>query len=721
MPVYCFAQDKQEPITFDADRIEAIGAENKLIGEGNVVISYKGSTLTADKVIFYRLTKDVEAFGNVRIEQAGNTIFSDEARFNMDTQKGKMSGARISAAPFYAKADTIEKISDKEMWMYNGYFTTCDKDKPHYRLKTRRMDLSLGEKIVAKDLTFMLYDSPLTYMPYYMQPLNDNRPRVTVTPGMSKEWGYYVLSAWRYYFSEDFLGRVHLDYREKKDLATGFDTKYNTNLFGEGFLRTYYMNERNIELKKPWASAFSEMINKDLLKKEDVDVKSRNTTERERYRISLRHNWDVDDDTTIKAEYNRVSDADFLGDYYLREYEKSASTSSYFLFTHLMPFSTFSVLGQKRTNRFLSEVEKLPEAKLDIASVEIGESNFYYSGVTSIANLNAKTAAPSDVTNHANRVDNENKLSYPKKIAFIETSPFVTFRETYYDRDADSSSDDVFRGVFSTGIDMSTKFYRIFETHTNVFNLDINRLRHVITPSISYGYTHEPTVPSSKLYIFDGVDSISGSNSATLSLENKLQTKRGDKIVDLLRFLVDSPYIFHFEDHGSRFGNINLDLEATPYDWLRFESDAIYDKDDRAFKNAGFDFVLTGPKEKSFNTGKNDVSAEDEDTDYATFFGAGYRWQRNSSNQLTTQLTHRLNKDWKFKVYERWEEETGGLREQEYTIYKNLHCWQLELTYNVRRGYGEAIYLVFRIKAFPESGVEFNNSYHAPKMGSQSY
>jgi hypothetical protein len=61
-----------------------------------------------------------------------------------------------------------------------------------------------------------------------------------------------------------------------------------------------------------------------------------------------------------------------------------------------------------------------------------------------------------------------------------------------------------------------------------------------------------------------------------------------------------------------------------------------------------------------------------------------------------------------------------GLREQEYTVSRDLHCWVWDITYNVKRGHGESIWFVFRLKAFPELEFEFNQSYHEPKPGSQS-
>ncbi|MCX5703127.1 MAG: hypothetical protein NT066_01320, partial [Candidatus Omnitrophica bacterium] len=104
--------------------------------------------------------------------------------------------------------------------------------------------------------------------------------------------------------------------------------------------------------------------------------------------------------------------------------------------------------------------------------------------------------------------------------------------------------------------------------------------------------------------------------------------------------------------------------------------------------------------------------------------GIGQRYQRKGSNEMTALFQWRLTPKWKFSAYERYERGhdislSRGLREQEYIISRDLHCWTTEVTYNVKRGMGEAIWFVFRIKAFPEMQLEFNQSYHAPKPGSQ--
>ena len=76
--------------------------------------------------------------------------------------------------------------------------------------------------------------------------------------------------------------------------------------------------------------------------------------------------------------------------------------------------------------------------------------------------------------------------------------------------------------------------------------LDIHRLRHIITPSANYYYTHQPTISPDNLNQYDSIDAVDTENGVKLAIENKLQTKRpigeGGALtsVDLATFIVSS-------------------------------------------------------------------------------------------------------------------------------------------------------------------------------------
>ena len=276
--------------------------------------------------------------------------------------------------------------------------------------------------------------------------------------------------------------------------------------------------------------------------------------------------------------------------------------------------------------------------------------------------------------------------------------PYVGTRYTYYSKDK-NGDENLLRSVFYSGHTISTKFYRIFpDLKVNSFGLEIDKLRHIITPSLEYAYIHDPTLPSDRLTAFESVDAITQSNVLNLSLENKLQTKRDGTSVDFLTLIIKSPYSFKMEGHGGRFGDINFDLEMFPNSRFKFWSDASFDLRRRSFRNANFDIEFT----------LNNKSK----------YGAGYRYSASDptdSEVFTISFESQLNPKWRVRGYHRFNFSQNYYEEQEYTLSRDLHCWEVEYTVNTKRKKGVSFWIGFKCKAFPDLGFDFTKSHHQPK------
>ncbi|MBL7151781.1 MAG: hypothetical protein ISS89_04230, partial [Candidatus Omnitrophica bacterium] len=423
-------------------------------------------------------------------------------------------------------------------------------------------------------------------------------------------------------------------------------------------------------------------------------------------------------DRRRKNDLNYNPDTEsFLEQYFLREYEKDTEPLTYAQFHHSFAYSSVDVYLQKRLNHWYGQLNKLPEITYSLPNVQVGDTTFYFSNTSGFVNLNKKAPAGSAGLPETNsvRFDTNNQFTFPLKVAFIEFSPYAKIQETFYNQDVYGSAT-LFRTIFYSGANISTKIYRLFDIKSNFLGMDINRLRHVITPTIAYSYQHTPTIPSSKIKQIDGPDGINGTSQvATLELSNKLQTKRGGSSVDLADFRVNTSYTFKpkgGDKRGSSFSDVIFNLELLPYSWLRVVSDATYkhsgnhnDKNYNKFINGNVNFEFDFGKERQF--------------------GIGQRYEKKGGNSLTYALKWRFTPKWKFYLYQRRQFSKtrtikSGLREQEYTISRDLHCWEVDLTYNVTRGVSKQVWLIFRLKAFPEMEFDYNQIYHQPKPGSQS-
>ncbi|MBI5873249.1 MAG: LPS-assembly protein LptD [Candidatus Omnitrophica bacterium] len=662
----------KQPITVNGDTVEFKSEGREVLAEGNVEIIYQESKITCDKIRVFMDEKIAIADGHVKFtKQTGEQLTGETIVYDFGEQSGTLINSSVAMAPYYGRTDVMEKLSDTEFLLNNAELSTCDLPHPHYKLKVREADMKPGKSLTAKGIKVSILDVPIMYLPQYSQELTDKRPRLMFTPGHRKNLGTYVLGSWRYYLNQNARGLLHLDWYQEKGWAEGIDLNYNTKLFGEGNVKYYRIDQEDT--------------------REEVTESLRERDERSR--LELRHRWNITDRDHAVLEFFKASDVDFRKDYFFREYEKEVAPRSFFLYSHVYENATLSFLGQPRVNDFESVVEKVPELKLETVNQKIGSAPLYYKSTTSMAHL-MNTPAGSSVTADISRADTSNQLTYLFRFFSVDFSPFVGHRDTFYTHGLDSD-EDLVRTMFFSGIDMSTKFFRLFDFQTDFMNLDIHNIRHVVTPSVQYRYQHEPSVNKSRLTQLDEVDALDRQNMVTLSLENKLQTKRSGQSVDLVTLILSSDYnLKHAASLDSGFQNFRYDLEFKPYSWWELDSDAEYDTQLQFFRTVNVDYWM--------NIGKSATTL-------------GYRFKHDESSQMTAGFTCPLNPFWKIGIYERFEFKTGELVEHEYRLERDMHCWIMEFIINQRETEGITFMLAFKLKAFPDIGINAEKTFAPPR------
>jgi len=675
-------QPEAKPIEINGDKVVYSIEENQVTAQGNVSVIRDNIRLYCDRMVYDRQNQIAVAEGNVVIIRGDERITGDEMTFNLNNMQGVFSSGNFFSNPFYGAGDKIRRVDTNHIVIDGGYLTTSDFDDPEYRLYAKRVDVFPGDKAVARHVRLKIGNVPIVYLPKYTQDLSEKEPAILMTPGYDKNWGEFLLTRWRYHLDERVKGNILLDYRSRLGLAEGLVAKYKTEFFGNGIIRTYYMNERRTSSKYHFW--------------QDRIVP---TVERERFKGEWRHSWMIDERTAAIWQFYRLSDDEILKDYFEREYEEDQSPNTYFQFTRAFPIGTLSYLTDVRVNRFTDDVEKLPEISYIIPQMRIASTNFYIKNTSTYSNFNKKTASPSEIRHKTMRVDTDGEIAYPFKLGFVELKPFAGSRQTYYSRTVEPEHYDSIRGIFRAGSDLSTKFFRVYNAQVDQWGLKIARLRHVISPSVAYQYTHDPTIPSSNLDQFDTIDNLNRSHTVTLSLENKLQTKYADTETELLRLVVESDFRLKEDPGRHGFNNVRVDTEVRPYPWMTLYFDSEYDTIGERLKVANTDLYLNDGDRWNLSISK--------------------RYHVDVDDLLTTAFNWKINPKWQFRTYQRYDLESGSLKEQEYGIVRDLHTWTVDLNFNQTRGEGSEIWIVFTLKAFPEIGFDFTTDFNERKAGSQ--
>ncbi len=747
-PTPAFSAEK-EPVSIKGDNVEYFDTLGKVVATGNVEAVYQDSKLTCDRATIYMQTKDAYLEGRVRLIQPDGLLKGEEIVYNFETRKGTILEAEGEAGEWRSKGDRAEKISAESYLHRGGYLTSCDFEEPHTRMRAREVRVFLDDKVVLKKVVMQIGSVPVMYLPSYTHLLDDKRPRVTIIPGKDKQWGLFLLTSWRVYLNENLQGRFHVDFREQMDLATGFDLNYRLPVGGRGLFRNYYTHQRDLHREHFWSDLFSS---------DPGDP----TTERERYRFQLQHIWEVDDTAKMTLEYNRVRDGTVVKDFFEREFEQSTATGiTYLQFIKTSPWFGLSFLVTKRVNRFETLTQSLPSISMGVRPLELpwlpdlaglinwldrrpdrpdeGNNLAKWSYLSSYKYEHSNVAdAVNGTENAMDSFDSTHEIFHPMRLLRrLNFRPFFRFRQASFSRGKTDFSPQ-FRQAGAVGFDLNSKLFRVFDVNTDLWNLNIRRLRHLITPGLSYLYQGQPTINADKLLRSDGLVK---SNTISPSLEQKLQTKHsnlpGGGTEDRVRFTTSMPYNIEGPDgRGGEWQSVNMNLEALPYPWLRFQSDGEIDPHIGKFTRINADLILNPGIEKGQSARSVAEITEKETGEVKELpwaVGLGWRYQRNTSAQLTFETEFNLGRKWRAGIYQAFdvkrfvtETSTTGdrtvkkiytLPEFEYRLRRDLHEWTVELLYNVRRGQGETVLVLFRLKAAPELPFEFERNYHQPKAG----
>ena len=699
------ASTMSQPVQLNGDSVEYSAEEGKFIASGNVVLKQNNSTLFCDRLEFFRDKQEAHAEGQVVLISDKGTIWADKGFYNFLKKQGEFTHARIMAKPYFGRAETISKINEDYYVLSNGYLTTSDYDTPEWRVKSQHMEFYPQEKAVARNSTLYFGGVPVMYFPQYTQNLRSDRPHFSVIPGYRKKFGAYALMAYSPVASNGIEMIYHADAYDKTGLAWGVDSKYAAGKLGQGLVRTYYMDGRD-RTKHFWVSDPA-------------------TTEKERYRVEWRHQVTIDPQTTAVAQYYKLSDSEILKDYFEKEYRLDQSPNTYFLLTRTLPYASMSLRADVNVNHFAPSVERLPELNYTLNNQQIGDSGFYFKSTNTLSNLVQKDASSADNNKRTVRLDTDNVLSRPFKVAFLQVVPNVGTEQTAYSRAADVKDDKSIRSIFKTGVDVSTKFYRVYEAYFKQWGIEINKLRHVITPTASYVYQHDPTIPASKFIQFDAVDSRYQSDQIILGLENKLQTKRNGQSVDIFRSLLTTPYRITDDVAGAGFGNYTMTNEAYPNPYVTLHNDVTYSNTLHQLKSASADVYLKDNKRWEFDISDRYTSNQSDPVINAVINPVTnpVTVTTPNTNYLTTQLTYKFNPKWRTVVYDRWNLQTKAWLEQQYSFVRDLHSWEVEFAYSRKDHYqdaGSEVWVIFRLKAFPKTGFRSSSGFNKAKAGSQA-
>ncbi|MBA3478769.1 MAG: LPS-assembly protein LptD [Lautropia sp.] len=155
---------------------------------GSAELRRPGTLLRADVIRYNQTTSEVEAVGDVTVDQGGTRIAGPSLKLQMDTDQGVFESPRyeLPASGGRGKADRIEMKGPRRFLLSNATFSTCRPDNEDWRIEARRIDIDQNDASgTARTATLVFQDTSVLRLPVLFFPVGDERKSGVLTPSLS--------------------------------------------------------------------------------------------------------------------------------------------------------------------------------------------------------------------------------------------------------------------------------------------------------------------------------------------------------------------------------------------------------------------------------------------------------------------------------------------------------------------------------------------------------
>lgn len=538
-----YAVEQEVPDSVYAETVPTTSVNTKKKGAIDAPIHYKAN----DSIVFYGSGKGfLYGEGNVRYEQArpielkadliqmnmdSNTVYatgrldslgkpvglpvfkdntdeysSKELAYNFETRKGFIKGGITQQGEGYIVADKTKKMNEDEMCMQGGKYTTCDHhDHPHFYLQLTKAKVKPGSYIAAGPAYLVMEDVPLPLViPFGFFPFTSSYSSGIIMPsyGDEMERGLFLKNGGYYFAINDYLdlevtGEIYTKGTWGLQLGSTYTKRYKFN----GNFRASYREDVYGEKDLPGYSKYN-----------NFKVA---WTHRQDPKASQYSSLSASVDFTTSG-YNQSN----VNNYYNPAEQSKNITSSSVNYTQRFPESPWSL----SVNALVSQRSQDSTISLSLPNITVAMSRIYpfkrkeavgkerfYEKIALSYNMtfaNSITAKENKLITSSFTKDWKNAIDHKIPITasfnlfkYLTISPSINLHDRMYFNKVNRSWNkqqqeeqlDTMSGFFNVydfnvGVSMQTKLYGFYTPNRKLFGDKIDRIRHVMTPSVSFNY-----------------------------------------------------------------------------------------------------------------------------------------------------------------------------------------------------------------------------------------
>jgi len=478
--------------------------------------------------------------GHVRVNQGRRTLTCERLYYDFRRDRALAIDTKIRTfaptrkVPVYYYAEEVRQLASGLFTGRDAWMTTCEFGDPHYKMG--------GSTMTLQDLT----EEPAEGEP----PPEHRRVRFAGENVQVRvrdlPLAWWPRMAGDFQEAETALRLLRIESRSNR--GTGLHTQWHLmKLLGldrdpEGF--NLYLDADVWSERGPGAGVLGEYTRddfygnlitygiydsgKDSVAGDDIEPSSK-----ERGRVRWRHRHYLPDDWELTLEFSKITDRNFLNEFYEEEDETGKTQESLLYLKKQERDQAFTLLTTWRLNDWQTLTEYYPQLGYNIIGHSLWDDRLTYFQDSEFALARFRPDEDLVVrgSNTTAVADTIHEVDFPVHLGPVTIVPFGEVRMSYFEEVLDrSGGEDRFAGRF--GGRMATQAWRVYENVESEF-WDLHRLRHVhIFDAKAYAAANN--LRSAELIPFDvaemgtpvvqGVDEV---GVTELGWRQRFQTMRG--------------------------------------------------------------------------------------------------------------------------------------------------------------------------------------------------
>lgn len=259
------AAGDQGPLFLSAGQVESLSA-NVIEASGKVEARKAGQNFFADRLRYDHSQEQIEAKGNIRLEQPGLIVTGSTLKLKLDDHTGMLTDPHYRILPTKDRrltargdADSLELLGQDKFLAKDATYTTCPVDNDDWQLKVADLEIDQGRQVgTARNVMLSFKKIPLLYSPWADFPLNDARKSGFLAPtiGFTGKSGLDVTLPYYFNLASNYDATLYPRFLATRGLQLGSEFRYlMPTYYGEAALE-YLPNDRSDERSR-WLAALN--------------------------------------------------------------------------------------------------------------------------------------------------------------------------------------------------------------------------------------------------------------------------------------------------------------------------------------------------------------------------------------------------------------------------------------------------------------------------------